>query len=298
MTKIKLPEIRGEYRFGFNLAPVTWFKVGGNAEVLYRPEDLEDLQFFLSNIEKTVPITVIGNCSNIIVRDGGVDGVVIKLGRNFAKIDMEAEDTIISGAGALNSSVATYAAQNSRSNLEFLVGIPGTIGAGIRMNAGAYGTEFKDVLIKFKAIDFAGKIHEFDSSVDFFKYRKCLLSDDLIFVEASFKTIQMDQNLIKEQMQQINEKRVSTQPIKEKTGGSTFANPDGNSSWKLIDEAGLRGYRIGGAEFSHQHCNFMINIGDATAKDLEDLGELAINKVKEKSGIELKWEIKRIGKYD
>jgi len=298
MTNIKLPNVRGEYRFGFNLSQITWFKVGGKAEIFYKPADSEDLQFFLSNIDKNIPITVIGNCSNTIIRDGGVDGIVIKLGRNFAEVDQISDDIISVGAGSLNSTVATFALQNSFSNLEFLIGIPGTIGGGIRMNAGSYGTEFKDVLIKFKAIDFTGKIHEFDSCTDLFSYRKCLLPEDLIFIEAQFRVINKAQSLIKDEMQRISEKRADTQPIKEKTGGSTFANPDGNSAWKLIDYVGLRGYKIGGAEFSSKHCNFMINTGSATAKNLEDLGEFAITKVKESTGIELKWEIKRIGKYD
>jgi len=349
---IKLPKVRGEYRHNFDLSNITWFKVGGCAEVFYKPEDVEDLQYFLQNLDPSVPVTVLGNCSNIIIRDGGVSGVVIKLGRNFAKVDVaskptmsfrtgelesldpESSKTFITqrvipnlngiamnanmdstpptsgaalnddhafiqvGAGALNSSVATFAMQNSLAALEFLIGIPGTIGGGIRMNAGAYGTEFKDVLHKFRALDRAGNLHEFDASEVEFHYRHCTLPDDLIFIDASFKTSSGEMDLIKAKMLEINEKRAASQPIKEKTSGSTFANPEGHKAWELIDKAGLRGYKIGGAEFSSKHCNFMINTGEAKAKDLEDLGELAIKKVKEMSDVELKWEIKRIGKYE
>jgi UDP-N-acetylmuramate dehydrogenase len=295
MKNISLPEVRGEYRFNFNLKPTTWFKVGGNAEVYFKPEDIDDLSYFLKNIEKSVPINILGNSSNIIIRDGGVEGVVIKLGRNFANLEIK-DDQIIVGAGALNSSVANFAMQNGLGDLEFLIGIPGTIGGGIRMNAGAYGTEFKDVLVSFKAIDFNGEIKEFDSSIDLFKYRGCNLQDNLIFIEARFKTKKESPEIIKEKMNQINEQRSNSQPIKEKTGGSTFANPEGFKAWELIDKAGLRGYRIGDAIFSEKHCNFMINTGEARASDLEELGEFAIKKVKDLTGIELKWEIKRIGK--
>lgn len=297
MQNFDLPTVRGEYRQNFSLKHTTWFKVGGNAEVFFKPEDIEDLVHFLKEIDKNIPITILGNCSNVIIRDGGIDGVVIKLGRNFANITLDGEFIKV-GAGALNSSVATYALQNARSGIAFLVGIPGTIGGGIRMNAGAYGTEFKNILHGFKAIDFSGKIHEFDADESLFSYRDCHLPKELIFIEATLKTSKGNPDEIKDKMNDINEQRYNSQPIKEKTGGSTFANPEGRKAWELIDEAGMRGYRVGGGIFSEKHCNFMINIDEASAKNLEDLGELAIQKVKEKSGVELKWEIKRLGKYE
>lgn len=296
MSNMRLPEVRGEYRHNFNLAPITWFKVGGEAEILYKPEDIEDLQFFLKSLDKSVPITILGNCSNVIIRDGGIEGVVIKLGRNFAKIEQR-DDGVYSGSGALNSSLSIFAMQNSIRNLEFLTGIPGSVGGGIRMNAGAYGFEFKDTIKSFRAIDRGGEIKEFNASDVGFGYRECSLPKELIFIDAIFKSELGELNNIKEKMNQINEQRSNTQPIKEKTGGSSFANPEGYKAWQLIDEAGLRGYKIGGAEFSSKHCNFMINTGDASAKDLEELGELAIEKVKKMHNVDLKWEIKRIGKY-
>ncbi len=293
---MRLPEVRGEYRHNFNIAPITWFKVGGVAEVLYKPEDLEDLQYFLQNLDKAVPITILGNCSNVIIRDGGIDGVVIKLGKNFAKIEKK-DNYIYSGCGALNSSLALFAMHNSIKNLEFLIGIPGSVGGGIRMNAGAYGSEFKDVVKSFRAINRDGEIQDFNSSNVNFSYRECGLPNDLFFIDALFNAEHGEMSEIKEKMNQINEQRASTQPIKEKTGGSSFANPEGHKAWQLIDSVGLRGYKIGGAEFSSKHCNFMINTGNSSAKDLEDLGELAIKKVKEMHNIDLKWEIKRFGKY-
>jgi UDP-N-acetylmuramate dehydrogenase len=290
-----LPKVRGQYRIDFDLSPITWFKVGGKADVLYKPEDLEDLQFFLKNLDREIPVTILGNCSNIIVRDKGVAGVVIKLGRNFANTQIK-DSVIITGAACLNSTVANYALANSITGLEFLIGIPGSIGGGIKMNAGAYGSEFKNVLISIKALDRSGNIINFDIDETNFTYRNCNLEESLIFVEASFKAKKGDAAIIKENMLSINTKRAESQPIKEKTGGSTFANPEGYSSWKLIDQAGLRGYRIGDAQFSEKHCNFMINTGSAKAEDLENLGELAIKKVQDASGIKLKWEIKRIGR--
>ncbi|MDX1924824.1 MAG: UDP-N-acetylmuramate dehydrogenase [Rickettsiaceae bacterium] len=294
MRSIRLPEVRGEYRFDYDLSHLTWFKTGGKAEVFFRPLDEEDLANFLEQIEETVPINIIGNCSNMIIRDGGVHGVVIKLGKNFANI-LYHQGLIYAGAGSLNWAVAKFALQNNLSNLEFLVGIPGTIGGGIKMNAGSYGSEFKDILHSFRAIDLRGKRHEFRNSADLFSYRKCLLPENLIFLEAKFRAVNAPSDHIKIKMDEISDLRANSQPIKEKTSGSTFANPEGHKAWKLIDDAGLRGFRVGGAKFSELHCNFMINEENATSKDLEDLGELAIKKVREKSGIELCWEIKRVG---
>jgi len=290
-----LPKVRGQYRFDFDLAPITWFKVGGTADVLYKPEDVDDLKFFLRDLDPKIPVTVLGNCSNVIIRDKGVEGVVIKLGRNFANTQIEGS-IITAGAACLNSTLANFALMHSASGIEFLIGIPGSVGGGIKMNAGAYGYEFKDVLSCFKAVDRQGNIINFDIKDTNFSYRNCNLNDTLIFIEASFKITKGNSEKIKETMSSINNKRAETQPIKEKTGGSTFANPEGHSSWKLIDQAGLRGYKIGDAEFSEKHCNFMINRGSAKAEDLENLGNLAIRKVEELSGVKLKWEIKRIGR--
>ncbi|MDX2050291.1 MAG: UDP-N-acetylmuramate dehydrogenase [Rickettsiaceae bacterium] len=297
MDKRLLPDVKGEYRFNYDLKHLTWFKTGGKAEVFFRPYNLSDLQFFLKNLDSNVPVNIIGNCSNIIIRDGGVDGIVIKLGKNFANIT-KTGDIITAGAASLNSSITSFAIINNAGGLEFLSGIPGSVGGGIKMNSGCYGKEFKDVLESFSAIDRKGDLHKFKSSANIFEYRKCLLDDDLIFVEASFKTEFQDSGIIKEQIEELQLARSKTQPIKEKTSGSSFANPQGASAWKLIDNAGLRGYKIGGATFSPLHCNFLINTGDATSYDLEELGELAIKRVYEHSGIRLNWEIKRIGKYE
>ncbi|NDB81456.1 MAG: UDP-N-acetylmuramate dehydrogenase [Alphaproteobacteria bacterium] len=292
----ELPKIRGQYRFDYDLSQITWFKTGGKAEVFFKPEDLDDLVYFLKNIDRKIQIHILGNCSNVIVRDGGVKGVVIKLGRNFANISKH-NDIIIAGAAALNSSVAQFALMNSYSNFEFLVGIPGCVGGGVKMNAGSYGSEFKDIILSLKAVDFAGNIHIFDFLDNIFSYRKCLLPENLIFIEAHFSARKKQYEEIKSKMDEITIARSRSQPIKEKTGGSTFANPDSYKAWELIDDVGLRGYKIGGAQFSELHCNFLINTGLASSKDLEDLGEMAIQKVKEKRNIQLNWEIKRIGQH-
>lgn len=290
-----LPDVRGEYRYNFDLSRSSWFKVGGNAEVYFKPQDIEDLGYFLKNLDKKIPVTILGNCSNVIIRDGGIKGVVVKLGRGFSGANLNEDRELEVGAGSLNSMVANFAAETNIAGLEFLIGIPGTIGAGIRMNAGAYGTEFKDVLKKFFAIDRNGQIHEFDTKDVDFSYRKCPLSDDLIFFKAILNSQEGSKDIIKKRMNEINEIRSSTQPITEMTSGSTFANPKEKKSWELIDSVGLRGFEIGGAKFSEKHCNFMINTGNAKASDLEELGNFAIKKVFDETGIKLQWEIKRIG---
>lgn len=292
---IKLPEPRGEIRHNFNLANLTWFKVGGCAEVLFKPSDIEDLSNFLSNLPLETPIHVIGAGSNIIIRDGGIDGVVIKLGRGFT--DIKHNPTLLTvGAGSLNYSLAQYALQNSLQGLEFLVGIPGTIGGGITMNAGSYGTEFKDILHSITMLDRVGKKHILSPDEMGFAYRSNNIKDWAVFVEATFHAIPGEQEQIKAKMDEITNARAQTQPINLKTGGSTFANPEGYKAWQLIDQVGMRSFVIGGAQFSPLHCNFMINTGNATATDLETLGEMARTKVYNQTGIELKWEIKRLGK--
>lgn len=291
-----LPKVRGEYRFSVPLEKSTWFGVGGNADVLYKPEDIEDLSYFIKNKPKNLELIVLGVCSNVIIRDKGFRGCVIKLGRNFSNIECGDNDKIIASASALDVNVARFAAENEIGGLEFLIGIPGTIGGALAMNAGAYGTEIKDVLISAKAIDEKGDIIELKNSDIGFGYRKNSLPKDVIFVEAEFLGKKSSKENILAKMKNISESRETTQPIRTKTGGSTFKNPPGNKkAWQLIDEAGLRGYKIGGAQVSEKHCNFLINTGNATATDIESLGEEIIKKVKEKFNITLEWEIKIIG---
>jgi len=292
---IHLPESRGEIRHNFNLANLTWFKVGGCAEVLFKPSDIDDLSNFLSNLPLEIPVHIIGAGSNIIIRDGGIDGVVIKLGRGFT--DITHTPTLLTvGVGSLNYSLAQYAMQNSLQGLEFLVGIPGTIGGGIAMNAGSYGSEFKDILHSITMLDRAGKKHILSLDEMGFAYRHNNLKDWAVFVEATFHATLGDPQQIKTKMDEITSARAQTQPINLKTGGSTFANPEGYKAWQLIDQVGMRSFKIGGAQFSPLHCNFMINTGDASATDLEELGEMARAKVLNQTGIELHWEIKRFGK--
>ena len=290
-----LPEIRGKYKFDYNIAHFTWFKVGGNADILFKPEDTEDLINFLKEKDANLEIMVLGAGSNIIIRDGGFAGAVVKLGRSFTEIEKTKDGNLAVGAGCLNYNLAKFAAANSVEGFEFLVGIPGTTGGGVAMNAGAYGSEFKDLVISVEAIDPSGNRKSFSFDEMGFSYRKNSLPKGLIFTKVIFKVKTGKVTDIQSKMNEINKNRSETQPITEKTGGSTFANPDGYKAWELIDDAGLRGYSIGGASMSKKHCNFMINDGSATASDMENLGEFVRKKVKENSGIELKWEIKRVG---
>jgi len=293
---MSLPIVKGEYKRDYNLKHLTWFKVGGNAEVFFKPVDSEDLASFLVQNNQKLPITIFGAGSNIIIRDGGIEGVTVKLGQNFSNIE-SIDDHLIVGSSCLNYNLAKFCQANAISGFEFLVGIPGTIGGGVAMNAGAYGHEFKDILVKMEAIDFAGNFRTFTNEEIGFKYRGNSLPKDLIILKAVFKVTKGNSKDILARMNEINNARSQTQPIKERTGGSTFANlTDKLKSWQLIDKAGLRGYRIGDASISELHCNFMINNGNATAKDLEDLGDFVQKKVFEDSGVELNWEIKRIGK--
>jgi len=290
-----LPEMRGKYKINYNIAHLTWFKVGGNAEILFKPEDIEDLIYFLKENDANLEVLVLGAGSNIIIRDGGFPGAVVKLGRSFTEIEETSDGNLAVGAGCLNYNLAKFAVANSIAGFEFLVGIPGTIGGGVAMNAGAYGSEFKDLVLWVEAVDQSGNSRSFSCEEMGFSYRKNSLPKDLIFTKVIFKTKAGQANEIRSKMDEINKNRSDTQPITEKTGGSTFANPDGYKAWELIDDAGLRGYSVGGASMSEKHCNFMINDGSATASDMENLGELVRKKVKENSGIELKWEIKRVG---
>lgn len=289
-------QIKGQCKFNYNLRHLTWFKVGGAAKVFFKPYDILDLIDFLKYNNNNLPFFVIGAGSNLIIRDGGIDGIVIKLGQNFTNINVTSDNVLEVGAGCLNYNLAKFCQANSITGFEFLIGIPGTIGGGIAMNAGAYGREFKDIVVAIEAINSFGEIREFTSREIGFKYRSNNLPSDLIITKVIFKNNKGSSQLITDLMNEINAKRSLTQPIKEKTGGSTFANPNSCKAWELIDKAGLRGYRIGDASISNLHCNFMINHGNATAKDLESLGEYVKEKVFEHSGIKLEWEIKRIGK--
>lgn len=294
----RLPEVRGSYTANAPLSALTWFRVGGPAEVLFRPADTDDLVAFLRARPADVPVTVIGGGSNLLVRDGGVPGVVIRLGRGFAAFEVirsEAETLIRAGAGLSDVNLSVKARDVGLSGLEFLRGVPGTVGGALRMNAGAYGAEVKDVLVSARWIDAGGAMRE--SSVDElgFGYRHCAAPADAIFVDGLFRVQSGERDAIDARMKQISEARNLSQPVKSSTGGSTFANPPGARAWELIDAAGCRGLVVGDAQVSEQHCNFLINRGNATAADLETLGETVRRRVAETSGVELHWEIRRIG---
>ncbi|MBI2234194.1 MAG: UDP-N-acetylmuramate dehydrogenase [Micavibrio aeruginosavorus] len=300
-----LPAVRGRYTENAPLGEVGWFRAGGRAEVLFKPEDAEDLADFLRQCPEEIPVTVLGVLSNTIVRDGGLKGVVVRLGREFAAIETQG-DVVAAGAAALDGNVAMAAANAGVGGLEFLSGIPGTIGGALRMNAGCYGAETKDVLVSARAIDRQGRIHDMTPEQMGMTYRHSAVPEDYIFIKAIFRGTPGDAESIKSHIADIKAKRASTQPIREKTGGSTFANPSpqelegaglpqGTKAWQLIDRVGGRGLRVGGAMMSELHANFMINTGTATASDLESLGEELIRRVREQAGVTLRWEIRRIG---
>lgn len=291
----RLPPVRGELIADAPLAPLTWFRVGGHAEVLFRPADADDLAAFLKGTPEDVPVTVVGVGSNLLVREGGVPGVVIRLGREFMNIDVQEGDCVRAGAAALDVAVARAAQEAGIAGLEFFRGIPGSIGGALRMNAGAYGRETKDVLVAAVAIDRKGERHVLTLAGMDYSYRYSGAPEELIFVEALFQGAPGDKAEILARMNEITASREATQPIRTRTGGSTFKNPEGKKSWQLIDAAGCRGLRRGGAQVSELHCNFLINTGDATATDIEDLGEEVRARVKETSGVTLHWEIRRIG---
>lgn len=292
-----LPEVKGRYSENADLSKTNWFRVGGPAKVLFKPADLDDLVFFLRNKSKDIPVTILGVGSNIIIRDGGIDGVVIKLGRDFAQIKVENETDIHVGAAALDVNVATFAAENNIAGLEFLVGIPGGIGGAVAMNAGAYGKEIKDVLVEAEFLDRKGNIHKFRNDQLNFTYRKCgkMSEEQFIVTKAILKGERGNSAEIYARMTEIKNQREESQPIRSRTGGSTFKNPEGHKAWQLIDQAGCRGLMIGGAQVSEKHTNFFINTGNATAKDLEELIKEVQRRVKENSGIDLESEIRIIG---
>jgi UDP-N-acetylmuramate dehydrogenase len=291
----RLPPVRGRLTAEAPLAPVTWFRVGGPAEVLFRPADAEDLVEFLAKRPPDVPVTVIGVASNLLVRDGGVEGVVVRLGRGFAAIEI-AGSQVRAGAAMLDLNVAIACRDAGVGGLEFLSGIPGTIGGALRMNAGAYGREIKDVLESVSALDSAGVRHELGLAEMDLGYRHCGVPEDWIFLGATLQGQEADRDAIQRRMAEIQSEREASQPIRARTGGSTFANPPGHKAWELIDAAGCRGLARGGAMVSQKHTNFLINTGAATAADIEGLGEEVRRRVFEKFGVRLDWEIRRIGR--
>lgn len=298
----ELPAVRGQLLHGESLAPFTWFRVGGPADTLFLPADADDLAQFLAALPADIAVMPIGVGSNLIVRDGGMPGVVLRLaGRNFAQIEPLDGGRIKAGAGALDAMLAKSAAKAGIAGLEFYVGVPGTIGGALTMNAGCYGRETQDVLVEATVITRSGERVTIPASEFGFTYRHNALPDGLVFLDATFQGTPDDPAAISERMAQITAKREGSQPIREKTGGSTFKNPhapngDKLSAWMLVDEAGLRGHKRGGAQVSEKHANFLINAGAATAADIEGLGEEVRAAVKAKRDIDLEWEIKRVGR--
>ena len=289
----RLPRPRGRLTADAPLGPQTWFRAGGPAEVLFRPADVEDLSAFLAALPADVPVTVLGVASNLLVRDGGVKGVVIRLMRGFTGISVEGHD-VIAGAGALDLNVALTARDHSLAGLEFLSGIPGMIGGALRMNAGAYQGDFSQVLVSAEAVDRSGKLFAVGTEDMGFSYRHSEAPSDWIFTSARLRATPGDQLAIARRIAEIDAARTDTQP-RSRTGGSTFVNPPGHKAWELIDRAGCRGLRIGEAQVSEKHCNFLINLGTATATDIEALGEEVRRRVLERTGVRLEWEIRRVG---
>ncbi len=291
----RLPELRGRLLAGQPLAELTWFRVGGPAQVLFTPADEADLAYFLAGLPAEIPVTVIGLGSNLIVRDGGVPGVVIRLGRGFGEIAVEEGCRLRVGAAVPDVKLARAAAEAGIDGLAFYRGIPGGIGGALRMNAGAHHGETRDVLLEARAVDRQGRVQVL-SNADFgFSYRHSGAAADLVFTSALYQGRPGDSATILAEMDRITAAREASQPIREKTGGSTFKNPPGHKAWQLVDAAGCRGLRRGGAQVSQMHCNFLINTGGATAAEIEGLGDEVRARVKATSGVELDWEIKRIG---
>jgi UDP-N-acetylmuramate dehydrogenase len=299
----RLPPVRGKYLPNESLAPFTWFRVGGPAQVLFLPADHLDFAAFLRATPDDIPVTILGVGSNVIVRDGGIEGVVVRLaGKEWGAVDIDAEhNLVVAGAGALDAAVARAAQKAGLGGLEFLVGVPGSIGGALTMNAGCYGVEVKDVLVSAWGYDRTGEMRVFENADMGFSYRHSDI-EGVFWVQGVFQGAPSTPEAVAARMAEITAQREASQPIREKTGGSTFANPDPpgapnqRKSWQLIDQAGMRGARRGGAQVSEKHCNFLINTGDATAADIEGLGEDVRAKVKDLTGVLLHWEIKRLGK--
>jgi UDP-N-acetylmuramate dehydrogenase len=292
----RLPRVRGPYTADAAIRDLTWFRAGGPADVLFIPADADDLAVFLAGCPADIPVLVIGVGSNLLVRDGGVPGVVIRLGRGFMNIAREGETRLRAGAAVLDVALAKAALEAGLAGLEFMRGIPGGVGGGLRMNAGAYGREFKDTLLEAVALTRSGERVVLSNAEMGFSYRKSSVASDLIFIEGLFEGAPGDRAEIEARMNEITRSREATQPIRSRTGGSTFKNPPGHKAWQLIDAAGCRGLRHGDAEVSTLHCNFLINHGKASGNEIEALGEEVRARVKDQSGVELEWEIKRVGR--
>ena len=293
-----LEGVRGRLTSDAMMSKLTWFQVGGPADILFQPADEEDLSLFLNRLPQEIPVMVVGVGSNLLVRDGGLEGVVIRLSaKGFGMAEDLGDNRLLAGAAIPDKRLAAKALEVGLGGFEFYHGIPGGIGGALRMNAGANGTETTNRVIEVHAIDRQGERHVLSHDDMGYTYRHSGADKDLIFTKATFEGFPDDRSAIQTRMDEVQHHRETVQPVKEKTGGSTFKNPQGHSSWKLVDEAGLRGFRVGGAQMSEMHCNFMINTGDATASDLESLGEYVRAQVLEKTGIMLEWEIKCIGRY-
>lgn len=293
-----LPSVRGRYTPQARLADLTWFRVGGPTDVLFRPADCDDLSLFLSQISSDIPVTILGAGSNVLVRDGGIPGVVIRLGRGFSEATLGEDGTTLSvGAGCLDRTVALTCQERGLGGLEFLVGIPGTIGGAVKMNAGAYGTEIKDVLVWADVMDPQGVKHRLTRDDLGFSYRHSELPPGWIVVGAALGGEPQDPQVISPKLQHILAEREATQPVRGRTGGSTFKNPLPEKAWELIDKAGCRGLMIGDAQVSEKHCNFLLNLDKASAQDLESLGEEVRQRVFQLTGHELEWEIIRLGNF-
>ena len=293
--RAEMPDLRGRLMANQSIAELTWFRVGGPAQLLFMPEDEDDLAYFLSRLPAEIPVTVTGLGSNLIVRDGGIAGAVIRLGRRFGAVAVEDGARIRAGAAVPDVKVARAAQDAAIAGLSFYRGIPGAVGGALRMNGGAYGGETGAVLVQARGVDRGGRVHVFDTAAMNYSYRHCGIADDVIFTAALFGGTPGDPAVIAGEMDTITESREATQPIRSRTGGSTFKNPPGRKAWQLIDAAGCRGLERGAAQVSELHCNFLINRGGATAADIEGLGEIVRARVLQNSGVELEWEIKRIG---
>jgi UDP-N-acetylmuramate dehydrogenase len=290
-----LPPVRGSLRRDVPLAPLTWLRVGGPAEVVFQPADAPDLAGFLAALPPEVPVLPIGVASNLLVRDGGVEGVVVRFGGPLAKVEVDGS-TVLAGAGALDQRVAQEAQRAGLAGLEFLIGIPGTVGGAVRMNAGAFGGETRDRLLWAEAVDRRGELHRLTNAELGFAYRRSALPRDWIVTRAAFEGTSGEPRTILARMDAIRGEREAAQPLRVATGGSTFKNPPGRKAWQLIDAAGCRGLRLGAAMVSEKHCNFLINTGGAGAAEIERLGELVRQRVREHGGVELEWEVVRIGR--
>lgn len=293
-----ISDVRGRLVPNQLLSEITWFRVGGPAQLYFQPADEADLQFFLKNLDASIKVTIIGLGSNLLIRDGGLDGVVIRLsGKGFGKAEVLGNHRLRVGTAMPDVKVATAAADAGIDGLTFYRGIPGAIGGALYMNAGCYGTETKDRMVELRAVTREGEIVTLTNTDMDYRYRKSNAAKGLVFTSAVYEGFAGDEDDIRARMREITEKRESTQPTKARTGGSTFKNPEGHSSWKLVDDAGCRGLTVGNAQVSEKHCNFLLNLGDATAHDIELLGETVRNRVREQSGIEFKWEIRRMGHF-